>query len=138
MGDIRVGDTFFRLGRLKSQKFFPPTTKPFVWNFLSMFKNAGRVRILPMFLQVCLLELRDCVLCVISIPRGGFLEIFLNLLSRLIFRFLPDRPIIRTQIRMCKHWHVPLSRLSLTLSHAALVVLDSARGSNEASTMFAS
>ena len=32
---------------------------------------------------------------------------------------------------------IPPSRLSLTLSHAALVVVGSARGSNEASTVFA-
>jgi hypothetical protein len=33
----------------------------------------------------------------ISILRGGFLEILLNLLSCLIFRFLPDRPMILKQ-----------------------------------------
>ncbi len=130
-------------------------------------------------LQVSLLELRDRVLCTISIIRGGFLEIILNPLSCLIFRFLSDRPIIRTgmpsrtrcswlafncvrglmtslskistkacwvlasatavgsrpQFRMSKR--VPFSRLSLTLSHAALVVVGSARESNEVSTIFA-
>ena len=130
------------------------------------------------FLQVCLLELRDCVLCMISILRSGLLEIFLNPLSCLIFRFLPDGPIIRTmpvrtrcpwltfnvvrgvmmslskvstkacwvlasatavgsrpKLRMCKC--IPFSRLSLTLSHAALVVVGSTCGLNEASTVFA-
>ena len=37
--------------------------------------------------------------------------------------------------RLCKH--SPLPRSSLTLSHALLVVVGSARGSNEASTVFA-
>src|SRR6266404_3123190 len=41
----------------------------------------------------------------------------------------------RTQFRTCKR--VPLSKLSLTFSHAALVVVGSTRGSNEASTLFA-
>src|SRR6266702_3801698 len=137
--------------------------------------------ILPrvIFLQVCLLEPRDFVLCMIGILSGGFLEIILNPLSCLIFRFLPDRPIIRTgmppqmrcswftfnterglmtslskiskkacwvfasatavgsrpQFRMCKR--IPLSRLSLTLSHAVLVVVGSTRVSNKASTVFA-
>jgi hypothetical protein len=112
--------------------------------------------------------------------RGGSFEIFLDPLSCLIVRFLPDHPTIRTgmpskrdlpglplifkgldhvisqdinesllrvgicqwntcglqlQFRMCKH--IPLPRLSLTLSHAVLVVVGSARGSNEASTVFA-
>ncbi len=130
-------------------------------------------------LQVCLLEPRHSVLCIIGIFRGRFIEIIFNPLSCLIFRFLPDRPLIRTgmpsrmrcswltfnaesgsmtslskismktcwvlasamavgpkpQSRMCKR--IPLSRLSLTLSHAALVVVGSARGSNEASTVVA-
>jgi hypothetical protein len=175
-----IGDTFVRLGRLR---FVSPTTKygrdlasnPFVRN------DLGRMSIFPrmIFLQVYLLEFRDFVLCMISILRGRFLEIFLDPLSCLIFRFLPDRRIIRTgmpfrkryswltfnvlrglitslskistkacwvlasatpvgsrpQRRMCKH--IPLSRLSETLSHAALVVVGSARGSNEASTVLA-
>src|SRR5882762_4598552 len=41
----------------------------------------------------------------------------------------------RTPFRTCKR--VPLSKLSLTFSHAALVVVGSTRGSNEASTLFA-
>ncbi len=39
------------------------------------------------------------------------------------------------QFRICRC--IPLSRLSLTLSHAALVVVGSARGPDEASTVFA-
>jgi hypothetical protein len=39
------------------------------------------------------------------------------------------------QFRIPKH--IPFSRLSLTFSHAALVVDGSARGSNEASIVFA-
>ena len=41
----------------------------------------------------------------------------------------------RTRLRICKS--IPFSRLSLTFSHAALVVDGSARGLNEASTVFA-
>ncbi len=41
----------------------------------------------------------------------------------------------RPQYRMYER--IPLSKLSLTVSHAALVVVGSARGSNEASTVFA-
>ena len=149
-------------------------------NVLRTLKYVGRVRILPrvISLQVCLLEPRHSVLCIIGIFRGRFIEIFFNPLSCLIFRFLPNRPLIRTgmpsrtrawltfnaerglmtslskistkvcwvlasamavgpkpQSRMCKR--IPLSRLSLTLSHAALVVVGSARGSNEASTVVA-
>ncbi|SRR6266702_95492 len=176
-----IGDTFFRLSRFRFPQIFPPTTKPFVRKVLRTLKNVGRVSTLPrvIFLQICLLELRDCVLCIIGIFRGRFIEIFLNPLSCLTFRFLPERPIIRTrkpsrtrcswltfnaerglmtslfktstkacwalasatavgskpQSRMCKR--VPLSRSSLTLSHASLVVVGTTRGSNEASTVFA-
>ncbi|KAH8986375.1 hypothetical protein EDB92DRAFT_1880052 [Lactarius akahatsu] len=49
-----------------------------------------------MFLQVCLLEPQDRVLCMVGILRGGFLKTFLNSLSCSIFRFLLDDPIIRT------------------------------------------
>jgi hypothetical protein len=41
----------------------------------------------------------------------------------------------RPQIGMCRC--IPVSRLSVILSHADLVVVGSARGSNEASTAFA-
>ena len=131
-----------------------------------------------MFLQVRLLELQEFILYMISILSSGFFEIFLDPLSCLICRFLPDFPKIRTRIsarvgfswltfntlrgiitslsnistkvcwvlasailvdsrprlRMCKY--IPLSRISVTLSHADLVVVGSARGSDKASSVF--
>ena len=46
------------------------------------------------FLQVFLLELRDCILCVIGVICGRVPEILLNLLSSLIFRFLSEVPML--------------------------------------------
>ena len=40
----------------------------------------------------------------------------------------------RPRLRMCKY--IPLSRISVTLSHADLVVVGSARGSDKASSVF--
>jgi hypothetical protein len=94
-----TGGTCFRLGRLGFPRNFPPTrkdiaSKPVVQNVLRPLRNAGRVSILlrVIFLEVFLLELRDCVLGIIGIVRSGFVETFLNLLSCLISLFLPMVP----------------------------------------------
>jgi hypothetical protein len=49
-------------------------------------------------LQVRLLELRNFVLCMISILCRRFFEIFCNPLSCFIIRFLIVDPIVRTEI----------------------------------------
>ena len=62
-------------------------------------RTIGRLSMLTRVIlsQVCLLELHDRVLCMVGVLRGGFLEIFLNSLSCLIFCFLFDNPIISTE-----------------------------------------
>jgi hypothetical protein len=72
------------------------------------------------FLEVCCLELRDIFLCMISILRGGFLEIFLNLLYCIIFCFLPGRllseghtnEIFSYTLNVARGLMMPLSKIS--------------------------
>ena len=45
-------------------------------------------------LQVCLLELHDCVFCMVGIFCGRNFEIFLDSLPCLIFRFLLGDPVV--------------------------------------------
>jgi hypothetical protein len=141
-------------------------------------KATIRARVLPrvIFLEVRLLELRNLMLCMSDILRGGLLEISLDSLSCPICGVLPGRllsercmpKIMFIYFECCKGFNdvdiqniqeyllgvglcnccglrvkcrmfnrIPFSRLSLTFSHASLVVDSSARGSNEVSTDFA-
>jgi len=61
-----------------------------------MSRDVSGVGMFPMvvFLQVCLLELRDSILHMIDIPLGKILEIFLDPHSRLISHFLLDGPML--------------------------------------------
>ena len=104
-----IGNTFFRwssTGRFKSLPIWCRQTiwggshapKPIVLVVLKTLRNIGRVCIMLrlIFPQVCLLELRDLILCMISIPRSGPIEIDHHPGSYLIVRFLPDHSTIRT------------------------------------------
>ena len=102
-----IGNTFIRwnsTGRFKTLPIFGQTIwggthapKLIVWVFLRTLRNIGRVCISLglIFPHVCLLEPRDLVLCMTSIPRGGPIEIDHHPGSYLIVRFLPDYPTIR-------------------------------------------
>jgi hypothetical protein len=78
-----IGDATFRFRRLRTFRIILLATEPVVWNVMITPKATIRARVLPrmIFLEVRRLELRNSMLCMSEILRGGLLEISLDSLS---------------------------------------------------------